>query len=38
MPEFVEELRDRVDGRRARATPEFLKHNIIYQARGLLRL
>jgi len=38
MPEFVEELRARVDRRRERATPEFLRHNIIYEARGLLRL
>lgn len=38
MAEFVEELRPRSANRRQRATPEFLHHNIIYEARGLLRL
>lgn len=36
--EFPEELRDRIDERRARATPEFLRRGIIYEARNLLRL
>lgn len=36
--EFPEELRNRIDSRRSRATPEFLRHNIIYEARNLLRL
>jgi hypothetical protein len=38
LSEFPEELRPRIDNRRKRATPEFLRHGIIYEARGLLRL
>lgn len=38
LPEFPEELRLRIAHRRERATPEFLRHGIIYEARGLLRL
>lgn len=38
IPEFPESLRDRVAARRERATPEFLRHGIIFESRGLLRL
>lgn len=38
IPEFPEALRSRVAARRERATPEFLRHGIIFESRGLLRL
>lgn len=38
LPEFPEDLRPRITNRRKRGTPEFLRHNIIFEARGLLRL
>jgi len=38
LEEFPEELRDRVAKRRERATAEFLRHNIIFESRGLIRL
>lgn len=36
--EFPKELHDRINQRRERATPEFRRRNIIYEARNLLRL
>jgi hypothetical protein len=38
LENFPDELRDRVAQRRDRATPEFRKHNIIYESRNLIRL
>jgi len=38
LEEFPEALRDRVAKRRERATPEFRRHNIIFEAQGLIRL
>jgi hypothetical protein len=38
LEEFPEQLRDRVAKRRERATAEFLRHNIIFESRGLIRL
>lgn len=38
LEEFPEELRDRVAKRREKAAPEFLRHNIIFASRGLIRL
>ncbi len=38
LPEFPEELRDRIANRRERATPEFRRRNILFEGRGLLRL